>query len=54
MILSVFFLTSIPSLCLTYAPNVAVVTWNGNFDCELLESMDCVNLLLSPNCLAHA
>lgn len=34
-----FFPISIPSLCLVYASNVAVIIRNCNFDCELLESM---------------
>ena len=47
-----FFLSfpiSISSLSLVYASNVAVVTRNCSCDCELFESMDCINLHLNPN-----
>lgn len=49
-----FFPISLPSLFPAYASNIAIVVRNCNFDYELLESMDYINLPLYPNCLAHA
>ena len=52
-IMLLFFPISLPSLFPVYASNITIAIRNCNFDCELLESMDYINLLLYPKHLAH-